>query len=331
MGYVYALLAAVLFGANGSVTKILVQAGLDPGKLTLLRVIATALIAGVVLLVTDRNAFRVSPRQLGVLAVLGIAGVAMLQYSYAVALGLLPVGITLLIEYMAVLLVALVAFFVFKEKVRARLWLAIGFVLVGLAIVAQIWAGTLDPFGVLMATVAAVTLTIYFVVGEHAVGTIPPMAVAFWSMSFATLFWLVFSGWWTLDPSIFGSLHSLGGALVEIVLPLWVPLLWTLILGSFAPFFLSLLALSRLSATAAGIVASSEVIFAFLFAWLWLGEGLDAVQLVGAGVVLAGIILAQTARAHKVVDADLALAPVGFPFERPAIAMTVVSPIVKEK
>ena len=57
----------------------------------------------------------------------------------------------------------------------------------------------------------------------------------------------------------------------------------------------------------AGIVASSEVIFAFVVAWLWLGEKLDALQLVGAAVVLAGIILAQTARNNRVVDADLAI------------------------
>jgi drug/metabolite transporter (DMT)-like permease len=307
VGYLYALLASVLFGANGSVTKVLVQAGLQPAQLTLFRVLATAVLAGAVLLATDRRAFRVSGRQLGTLAVLGIAGVAMLQYTYAVALGLLPVGITLLIEYMAVLLVALVAFFVFKEKVRARLWMAIGFVLVGLAIVARIWASDLDPFGVLMATAAAVTLTIYFVIGEREVGKSSPMAVAFWTMGFATVFWLVFSAWWTIDPAIFGRTHSLGGTLAAVVVPLWVPLLWTMLLGSFAPFFLSLLALKHLSATAAGIVATSEVIFAFLVAWLWLGEGLEAVQLVGAAVVLVGIILAQTARKQRVVDPDLAL------------------------
>ena len=49
----------------------------------------------------------------------------------AAALALLPVGITLLLEYLAVLFVALVAFFVFREKVRRRLWIAIGLVLAG--------------------------------------------------------------------------------------------------------------------------------------------------------------------------------------------------------
>ncbi|TQL47703.1 threonine/homoserine efflux transporter RhtA [Homoserinimonas aerilata] len=307
MGYVYALLAAVLFGVNGSVTKVVVDAGLDPAQLTLFRVAGTAVIAGGILLVMNRDAFRVSLRQLAILSLLGVTGVALLQYFYAVALSRLPVGITLLIEYTAVLMVAVVAFFFFKEKVRARLWVAIGCVLVGLAVVARIWANELDPFGVAMAFGAAVALTIYFLGGEREVGKTSPMAVAFWAMSAATVFWLLFSGWWTLDPGMFGEAVSLGGNLADAVVPLWVPLLWNILLGSFAPFFLSLLALRYLSATAAGVVATAEVIFAFLFAWLWLGEGLDAVQMLGAGVVLVGIVLAQTARVDKVVDADLAL------------------------
>ena len=64
---------------------------------------------------------------------------------------------------------------------------------------------------------------------------------------------------------------------------------------------------TNLSATAAGVVASAEVLFAFLVAWLWLGEGLGPLQTIGAAVVLVGIVLAQTARINKVVDANLAL------------------------
>lgn len=307
MGYVYALSAALLFGTNGSVTKVIIGAGLEPAQVTLFRVAGTAIIAGVFLLFANREAFRMTWRKFWILAVLGVVGVALLQFTYAVAISILPVGITLLIEYTAVLLVALVAFFFFREKVRARLWLAIVFVLLGLAVVAQIWASELHPFGVLMAFCAAVCLATYFLVGEREVGKTSPMAVAFWSMSAASVFWLMFSGWWNIDPAIFAQPVSLTGNLAAIQLPLIIPVLWNVLLGSFAPFFLSLLALKYLTATAAGIVTSAEVIFAFLVAWLWLGEGLNLIQIVGGAVVLAGIVLAQTARIDKVVAADLAI------------------------
>jgi drug/metabolite transporter (DMT)-like permease len=60
-------------------------------------------------------------------------------------------------------------------------------------------------------------------------------------------------------------------------------------------------------ATDAGIITSSEVIFAILVAWLWRGSGLNLVQIIGAVIVLVGIILTQTARAKKVIDAGLAV------------------------
>ncbi len=308
MGYLYALLAAVLFGANGSVTKVTMEAGLSPAQVTEFRLVGTAIIAGVVLLVIDRRAFALPRSQWPIMLVLGIVGVALLQATYAAAVQILPVGIALLLEYTAVLMVALVAYFFFKEPVKARLWVAIALVLIGLAVVAQVWASTLDALGVVLALAAAVCLAVYFLVGERQVARTSPLAVSFWTMSIAAVFWSFVSGWWELSPSILSTPVDIGGAGGVLEVPMALPLAWNVLLGSFAPFLLSLAALRHLPATAAGIVASSEVIFAFAVAWLWLGETLDAVQIIGAAIVLAGIILAQTARVGKVVDADLALA-----------------------
>jgi drug/metabolite transporter (DMT)-like permease len=309
MGYVYALLAAVLFGANGSVTKATMEAGLTPAQVTEFRLVGTAIIAGLVLLVLDRRAFRLPRQQWPIMIVLGVVGVALLQATYAAAVQILPVGIALLLEYTAVLMVALVAYFIFREPVKARLWVAIALVLVGLAVVAQIWASTLDALGVVLALAAAVCLAVYFLVGERQVARTSPLAVSFWTMTIAAIFWSFVSGWWELSPSVLVTPVDLGGQHGELLVPMAVPLAWNVVMGSFAPFLLSLAALRHLPATAAGIVASSEVVFAFAVAWVWLGEALDLVQIIGAAIVLAGIILAQTARASKtVVDADLALA-----------------------
>jgi len=309
VGYLFSLLGALLFGANGSLTKVVIQRGLTPLQLTQFRVLGCCVIAGAVLLVVDRGAFRLTRRQFVVMAVLGVFGVAVLQASYAAAIQLLPVGIALLFEYTAVLFVALIAFLFLHEKVKARLWVAIVAVLIGLAVVAQVWASSLDGLGILFALVASASLTTYFLVGERQVGATSPLAVAFWTMLFASVFWAFFSGWWQLSPSLFSSPVSLSGNLAAVVVPLWVPLAGNVVFGTFLSFLFSFLALKHLTATAAGITASSEVIFAFAVAFLWLGEGLTAVQLVGAALVLVGIILAQTARANKVVDADLALSP----------------------
>lgn len=319
MGYIYGLLAAFLFGANGSVSKVIIQAGFSAMQLTQMRVLGAAVISGLVLLVLDRRSFRLERRQWPVVIFLGVVGVAMLQVTYALAIALLPVGIALLLEYLAVLIVALVAFFFFKEKVRLRLWVAIGVVMMGLVIVAEIWASTLNPTGVMWGLLAAITLAIYFLVGEKQLKTISPLALSFWTMSVATVFWLPLSGWWQLEPSNFTTLAALGPEPDSAMVPLWVLLTWNVVLGSFAPFLLSLSALKRLSATAAGIVATSEIAFAFVTAWLWLHEALSLLQAIGASIVLSGIVIAQTARSSDVVvQADLALetGPIILPEEK---------------
>jgi drug/metabolite transporter (DMT)-like permease len=71
---------------------------------------------------------------------------------------------------------------------------------------------------------------------------------------------------------------------------------WMIVLGTIAPFFLLVSALRHVSATTAGIVAMLEPVVGAIVGWLWLNESLDAVQLVGAGIVLIAISLAQSAR-----------------------------------
>lgn len=301
-GAIYVLSGAALFGINGSVAKVVIGAGVSPAQLTFFRVITTVLIAGLVLIFTDKSQFRPSRRQLVSLAALGIGGLAMIQWLYAIAISILPVGVALLIEYTAVILVALAAWLIFNERVQPRLWLAIGAVLLGLAIVAQIWDSQLELLGVLAAAGAAVTYAFYFIMGERAVASMPPMAVAFWASAFASAFWGVFSSWWTLDVGVITADVSLSGALESIVVPVWVPLLFVITLGAFAPFVLIFSALGHLSATAVGILAASEVLFAFIVAWLWLGETLTALQIAGATLVLVGIIVAQTSRTRPPPD-----------------------------
>ena len=316
LGAAYVLVGALLFGLNGSMSKVVMAAGITPEQLTLFRVMGTAVIAGAVLLFTDRSQFRLPPRQIAWFAALGIGGLAIVQWLYSVAISLLPVGVALLFEYTAVVLIALTARLVFKERVHPRLWWAIGAVLVGLAVVAQVWNSSLSGLGVLAALGAAVAYAFYFLGGERSVAGRPAMAVAFWAATFASGFWLALSRWWQIPAARLGEEVSFDGALESVVTPLWVPLLLIVTLGGFAPFTLIFMSLRHISATASGILASSEVLFAFVVAWVWLGETLNPVQLAGSAIVLAAIIVAQTARPARAGEPDEAFA-VGVPPEAP--------------
>jgi len=286
----------------------MIEAGMSALQVTQMRVLGAALVAGAVLFILDRRSFRVPRGQRLALVVMGVIGVGLLQASYALAVELLPVGIALLLEYLAVPMVAVFAFVVFKERVRTRIWVSIGLIMAGLAVVAQIWNSSLNVVGTLWALVAALSLSTYFLVGEKQMETISPLALMFWSMTIAAGFWAFISGWWRLDPLVFAQSVPLTGVLEGVPAPMWMLLLWNVVMGSFAPFLLSLAAIKKLSATAAGIAATSEIVFAFIVAWLWIGENLSGSQIIGAAVVLSGIIVAQTARRSPVpITADLAM------------------------
>ena len=89
---------------------------------------------------------------------------------------------------------------------------------------------------------------------------------------------------------------SLLGNLASSHLPVWLLMLWVVVLGAIVPFGLIVGALRHISATRAGITAMLEPVVAIAVAWVWLGEALAPVQLSGAALTLLGIALAQTAR-----------------------------------
>jgi drug/metabolite transporter (DMT)-like permease len=68
------------------------------------------------------------------------------------------------------------------------------------------------------------------------------------------------------------------------------------VLGTVLPFLFELTALQHLSATEVTLVGMVEPVGATLLGWLWFREDLTVPQIVGILLVLAGIVLAQTAR-----------------------------------
>lgn len=273
--------------------------GITPEEIVIFRSLATALGAGIALLFTNPKAFKVKIYEWKGLILFGIFGVALMQWSYSNAVKNLPIGIALLIEYTAIVIVPLVSLWLFKEKVLPRLWLAIVMVLGGLVVVSRIWDGGLNPVGLMFAVMAALFLSYYFLMGEHTLKKRDTLSTLFYSMSISALFWLIVTPWWNFEPAILVEEVSLTGNLAAVQAPLWVMLIWVGIFGSFLPMLFSYLALVHLSATSVGVISTGETVTAFFFAWAWLNEKIDAIQALGGILVIAGIVLAQTSRVKQ--------------------------------
>jgi drug/metabolite transporter (DMT)-like permease len=234
----------------------------------------------------------------------GLIGVAALQWTYFVAIDRLPVGMALLLEYQAPILVAVWARVVQKEAVRPRMWLGLALAMAGLAAATGIWKGAVfDPVGIAAGLGAAVCFSAYFLIGEAGVGSLDPLRVIVWSFLVASIALNLVSPITAFDTSLLGQEVSLLGALEEYTAPVWVLLVWIVVLGTVVPFAVELFALRHLSATTVTMVAMLEPVGVSLLGWLWFAESLDAVAAAGVVAVVAGIVLAQTARrAHVQVE-----------------------------
>jgi drug/metabolite transporter (DMT)-like permease len=281
---------------NGTISTLALDAHIPATRLTALRCTGAALVLLLVLAVVSPRRLRVTWREVPFLAVFGVVGVALTQFLYYVAIDLMPVGIALVFEMTAPVFIAVYVWLVRGEKVRSRLWLALLLSLSGLVLVAEVWqdGGSLEALGVGAALLAAICLATYYLMGERGTGTRDPVTLTCWSFVAAAVFWSIAAPWWQFDAGLLGERVPVSLGSVQV--PLWVLVAWIVVLGAVVPFWLSIAALRHLPPTTAGLVATIEPVFASFVAWLWLEQVLSGWQVAGGAVVLAGIVLAQTAR-----------------------------------
>jgi len=291
-----ALAAALLFAVNGNVSKVALLNGISSLELVSARSAGAALILLGITALRRPAALRVSRHELGFLALYGLTGIAMVQWLYFVALQRMPVGIALLFEYTAPLMVALWVRFVQKQPVKSRLWLGLACALGGLSMVAQFWRGmTLDPIGLISALGAGAALACYYLMGEHGQRERDPISLMGFSFGFSAILWAVVTPWWRFPFAQFTHPVDLPGVLPGSA-PMWVMVLWIITLGTVAPFLLVLFAVGLIGPARVGLIGMIEPVSAGVIAWVLLGESLNRIQIVGAIVVLTGIVLAETAR-----------------------------------
>ena len=297
-GYAMLLIAATLFAINGSVAKVILASDISALRLTEVRITGAAIGLLIVLALVRPASLRVRRNELAFLACFGICGLALTQWLYFFAIHRLPIGIALLIQFLAPLIVALWARFVMHRPVRRRIWVALILSLTGLSLVVQIWdTGTLDPVGVAAALAAAGAFALYILLAERGVGDRDPVSLTCYGFVFGALFFAVIQPWWSFPFDVVDEQVSLLGNLSSSDAPVWALMLWVVVMGTMVTFGLFVAALRHVPAPRAAIVAMFEPVVAIIVAWAWLDEELAAAQLVGAAIVLAGILLAQTARA----------------------------------
>jgi drug/metabolite transporter (DMT)-like permease len=273
-----AAVAALMFAVNGSLARYLLDDGVSAAHLSQLRVtVAFVLLAGALVLV-DRRRLRIARADVPRMAWLGLAGVAIVQLSYFLAIERLPISVALVIQFTGPLMVLLWLRLAHGRRLRPSLYGAVALSVAGSALVVEIYdAGSIDGLGVIFALVAAVTFAIYLVGFERAGHSYDAFTTLTWGLGFATLFWLFVSPPWTFPLGDFDGARSAALALGVVVI------------GTLAPFLLNVSALRHLPAARVGVVATLEPPLAAVVAWVVHGEALAGIQIAGGLMVIAAV------------------------------------------
>jgi drug/metabolite transporter (DMT)-like permease len=293
-----ALLRVVLAGACWAIAAVLAkyafERGVAPVRLAEARVAVAGAALAPVLAWRRPELLRPPAGTWPALAGFG-ASLAAVNLTYYVAIDHLPVGVAIALQYTGpAMLTATAAVLAARgrtgEEVGRLAWVAAGLTLAGAVLVSRALEGlgALDLPGLAAGLASAVLFSTYLLSAERAGRRgAHPATTLLWGFLIAVAIWAVAAPWWSwpisslADPWAAAAVAGVG------------------LVGTLLPFALAVGALRVISAATAGIAATSEPVFAVVFAWLLLGQHLNLAQLAGATLVVAGVVLARLASAGR--------------------------------
>ncbi len=296
-GEIYLFLGAFLFAFNGIISKIVLIDGLSAWRLTQIRTGGAFILLFAVYFTFRRHELKPTRDELPWLIAFGAVGVTFVQAFYFVAIERMYVGVALLIEFTAPIWILLFLKFVLKKHVPTSLWYAILLSFSGLLMITQIWNGlSLDRIGLIAAFIDAFALAGYFLIGDRLGKTKSSAAITTWGFGVASAMLFFILPVWNYPTEVFSKDMELLGRFNEYTLPGWVLILWIVVMGTIAPYLFVVSGLKLLSAANSSVFGMIEPVLAGVFAWWWLSESLNGIQLVGCVVVIVGIFIADKAR-----------------------------------
>ena len=284
IGYLYVILAAILFAVSGTAAKFLFNRGITSYQMIQLRV--TLAFCGLLLwlVIRNRSLLKVDLKDIFYFMLLGTLGIGAAQFFYLFAISKINVAAAILLHYTGPVFVAVYAGIFLHQKLGRNSLVAISGTLVGCFLMVGAYnldLLALNRMGIIGGILAAVAFAAYSVLSEYGMRKYNPWTVLLYGLFFAALIWNM------LHPPLKGILQP------------YEPLEWFWILfiatgGTIIPFGLYFEGIHRIRATHASITATLEPISAGIIAAVFLGETMAPLQILGGLLVIASIILLQT-------------------------------------
>jgi drug/metabolite transporter (DMT)-like permease len=285
-----ALFSSAVFGTSGSFAKALLETGWSPGAAVAARLTGAALILAIPAVPALRGRWHQLRDNWVTILLFGLIGVAACQLFYFNAVARLSVGVALLLEYLAPVIIVLWLWGASRKRPRVLTLGGTLLSLAGLVLVLDLTGAVkIDIVGVVWGIAAAVCLAIYFFITARENDSLPPIVLASGGLLVgAAVIWL--AGATGMLPMSFSTADT---ALGPWVTPWWVPLAGLVVLATVLAYVSGIMAARALGSKVASFVSLTEVLFAVVWAWLLLGELPGPIQLLGGVLIVGGVILVR--------------------------------------
>jgi len=283
IGYLSVIMAGILWASSGTASKALFLGGMTPFELVQARVTIAVLFLALCLQLFARKLLWVRLRDLGYFLVLGGVGLALVQATYLYTISKMQVAAAILIQYTSPVLVAAYSICFWAERLTVLKIVALVLSLFGCYLVVggyNLELLKLNREGAIAGTASAALFAMYSLLGERGMHRYQPWTVVFYALVFATVTWNIFQ-----PPFQF--------MYVGFTWEQWIFMLYIAIFGTVIPFGLFFVGVNQIRSTRATITSTIEPISAGFIAFIFLGETLDPLQILGGALVIAAIVLLQ--------------------------------------
>jgi drug/metabolite transporter (DMT)-like permease len=269
------------------------EAGWSPTAAVTARLAGGALLMAVFATIVKPDWFREALQHGKTVVAYGVIPIAGAQLCYFNAVAHLSVGVALLLEYTAPILVVGWLWATTRRRPSSLTLTGVALAIAGIMLVLNVFSGAhINLIGVGWALAAAVCAACYFLMSSSVttdgdgLNSIT-LATAGLIVGAAAVATLGVSG---LMPLTFAT----NDAVVAGFTTSWlVPVIALALLPTAIAYTLGIMAIARLQPRFASLVGLSEVMFAVLAAWVLLGEAVTMTQAIGGVVVLVGLTLAR--------------------------------------
>jgi len=285
-----ALASSAAFGISGSFARGLFEAGWSPTAAVAARMAGAAVVLAIPAILAMRGRWLLVRTNWLSILLFGLFGVGACQLCYFLAVQRLDVGVALLLEYLAPVLIVLVLWARHQKRPSAATIIGTLLSLLGLAAVLDLTgASSIDPIGVLWGLGAAVGLTVYFFISAKVDGALPPIMLSAGGMAVGAIT-MVLVGSLGILPMTFAAGS---GFFAGFQTPWWAALIGLILIATVFSYTTGVMAARELGSKVASFISLTEVLFAVLWAWLLLAELPGLVQLFGGLLIVAGVVLVR--------------------------------------